>query len=150
VLASSVKEGPVSLQALFGELPLDLVIAGGDGGRGAVIFRRAAEALAHHNLGKACLAFEEITATNGLSSRDQIQAWGFLKQLGYLPTSQQEKQILGVVVEVGMRSGQDVLAVYADRTAHYYNFSGAGVVWGRPDSSLDISTDGAGPLTLGT
>jgi len=45
--------------------------------------------------------------------------------------------VLGVVVEVGMDSGHDLLAVYADKTAHYYNYSGAGVVWEHPDSSLD-------------
>src|SRR5207248_11094981 len=45
--------------------------------------------------------------------------------------------VLGVVVEVGMKEGQDFLAIYADQTAYYYNYSGASVIWLRPDASLD-------------
>ncbi|GAB2962493.1 hypothetical protein GCM10027048_33810 [Hymenobacter coalescens] len=44
--------------------------------------------------------------------------------------------MLGVVVEVGMEQGFDLVAAYADGTARYYNYSGAGVVWERPDDSL--------------
>jgi hypothetical protein len=49
--------------------------------------------------------------------------------------------VLGVVVEVGLASGNDLLAAYADRRAYYYNYSGAGVVWQRPDLSLDALID---------
>lgn len=36
-----------------------------------------------------------------------------------------------------MSQGLDVLAAYSDCSARYYNFSGAGVVWDRPNSSFD-------------
>ena len=42
-----------------------------------------------------------------------------------------------MVVEVGLDEGLDIVAAYADKTARYYNFTGAGVVWERPDASLD-------------
>jgi len=36
-----------------------------------------------------------------------------------------------------MSKGQDFLAIYADQTAYYHNYSGASVIWLRPDTSLD-------------
>lgn len=40
-----------------------------------------------------------------------------------------ERQLLGVVIEVGMDEGLDVLAAYQDGTARYLNFSGKLIVW---------------------
>jgi hypothetical protein len=40
-----------------------------------------------------------------------------------------------------MPQGLDILAGYADHHARYYNFSGAGVVWERPNNSLDALID---------
>ena len=40
-----------------------------------------------------------------------------------------------------MEAGEDLLAAFADRTAHYYNYSGAGIIWERPDASLDSNVD---------
>jgi hypothetical protein len=48
---------------------------------------------------------------------------------------------LGVVFEVSMPRGLDVLAGYADHSARYFNFSGAAVIWERPDTSLDALID---------
>jgi hypothetical protein len=45
--------------------------------------------------------------------------------------------LFGVVVEVGMKEGLDLLAAYSDCTARYYNYSGSGVAWERPTVSLD-------------
>jgi hypothetical protein len=36
-----------------------------------------------------------------------------------------------------MSEGQDFVAIYADQTAYYYNYSGAAVIWLRPDALLD-------------
>ena len=35
----------------------------------------------------------------------------------------------------------DLLAAYADGKARYYNYSGAGVVWEGPDTSLDVAVN---------
>jgi hypothetical protein len=51
------------------------------------------------------------------------------------------RELRGVVVEVGMDEGLDLLAAYADGTARYYNHSGAAVVWEHPDASLDAQID---------
>ena len=76
----------------------------------------------------------------GLESRHYLQAWHFLRELGVDPTDG-GKQVLGVVVEVALPKGLDIVAAYADHTARYFNFSGAAVIWERPDESLDASID---------
>jgi hypothetical protein len=60
--------------------------------------------------------------------------------LGWAPPVN-AKQVRGVVVEVGLEGGLDLLAAYADQTARYYNYSGAGIVWERGDASLDAQID---------
>jgi hypothetical protein len=40
-----------------------------------------------------------------------------------------------------MPDGLDLLAVYPNHTARYYNQAGKGVVWERPNSSLDKKID---------
>jgi hypothetical protein len=51
------------------------------------------------------------------------------RQAGGLIAPDDARRVLGVVLEVGMKSGVDLLAAYADHTARYYNYSGAAVVW---------------------
>jgi len=72
-----------------------------------------------------------------LESRAILQAWTFLRELGDVPPDVSAENVLGVVVEVALPDGLDLLAGYADGSARYYNFSGAGVVWEHPDTSLD-------------
>lgn len=89
---------------------------------------------------------EEINVLQGilskpdLESRHFLQAWHFLRELGVAPTDE-AKQVYGVVVEVALPKGLDIVAAYADHTARYFNFSGTAVVWERPDESLDASID---------
>lgn len=66
-----------------------------------------------------------------------MQAWHFLRQLGEHPSPEMARQLLGVVIEVPLEQGLDLLAAYPDFTARYYNFSGSGVIWERPDASMD-------------
>jgi hypothetical protein len=40
-----------------------------------------------------------------------------------------DKRIYGVIAEVAMNEGLDVLAAYEDRTARYLNYSGKVIVW---------------------
>jgi hypothetical protein len=57
--------------------------------------------------------------------------------LGVTPPAEREKTVLGVIVEVAMKDGEDLVAAYADGRARYYNYSGAGVVWETDDPSLN-------------
>lgn len=127
---------PPPPDALFGDQSLDEAIAE-PGNPILRLFERARDHLERGDRREAIKVLEEIAQMRDIESRHRLQAWHFLRQAGVRPPSHFERDVLGVVVEVGMDSGHDLLAVYADKTAHYYNYSGAGVVWERPDSSLD-------------
>jgi hypothetical protein len=94
-------------------------------------------------------ALRGILAMPDLESRHYLQAWHFLRELGEQPSAVEAKQLYGVVVEVGMDEGLDIVAAYADHTARYFNYSGAAIIWERPDDSLDADVDallGAGRI----
>lgn len=76
-----------------------------------------------------------------LESRHYLQAWHFLRDLGESPSDGDAKRLYGVVVEVTLDEGLDIVAAYADHTARYFNYSGAAIVWERPDESLDQDID---------
>ena len=57
--------------------------------------------------------------------------------MGVAPPQSEEKQVLGVVVEVGMNGGTDLVVGYADHRARHYSYGGAAVVWERPNDTLD-------------
>jgi len=105
------------------------------------MFASARLHLAAGNLGDAVACWRQILQQPGIEPRHYLQAWHFLRQHGHQPPPEKAKQILGLVVEVGMPDGLDVLAAYSDYSARYYNFSGAGVVWDHPDSSLDCAIE---------
>jgi hypothetical protein len=86
---------------------------------------------------EAVALWTKIANTPGLESRHTLQAWNFLRTAGVSAPSTRAKELLGVVIEVPMEQGLDLLAAYPERTARYYNYSGAGVVWERPNDSLD-------------
>ncbi|HEX4818766.1 MAG TPA: hypothetical protein VFV00_01060 [Acidimicrobiales bacterium] len=57
-------------------------------------------------------------------SRSTLQAWHFLRQAGVTPPIDRAKAVLGVMAEMPMESGHDVLAAYRDGSVRYLNFSG--------------------------
>jgi hypothetical protein len=79
----------------------------------------------------------DVLALTGLESRHYLQAWHFLRALGEEPLPQEAKHLYGVVVEVALDEGVDIVAAYADRSARYFNYSGAAIVWERPNDSLN-------------
>ena len=99
-------------------------------------FAAAQQALQQHDAAEAEQQLRRVLSTEGLEARHYLQAWQALRELGVQPPAEVAKQVLGVVVEVGMEQGLDLLVAYADGSARYYNYSGAGVVWERPDDSL--------------
>ena len=74
----------------------------------------------------------------GLESRHYLQAWHSLRQIGVNPPADKAKVVYGVVVEVGMQNGADIVAAYEDYTARYIHNTGAGVIWEHPNDSLDL------------
>lgn len=64
-----------------------------------------------------------------------------MRELGVHPPENKAKIIYGVVVEVTMKQGLDIVAAYADHSARYFNHSGAAVIWESPDNSLNEEID---------
>lgn len=98
-------------------------------------FAKARTEVEKGNNQEAAALLQQIIHTPGLESRHYLRAHHFMGQLGY--RMDQEKQLLGVVVEVALPEGLDLLAAYSDYTARYYNYSAAGIVWERPNMSID-------------
>ena len=121
---------------LFGDMPISAWNGANSRNEPWISFRRAENDL---ELGKTRMAIQElerITKTPALESRHYVQAWHFLRQLGVKPPDSKAKEVYGVVVEVSMNQGLDIVAAYADHSARYYNYSGAAVIWENPDGSL--------------
>ncbi len=129
-------------ETLFGDLSLEDWLDVGAAGEGWELFADARDFLVAGDEAQAVEALKKIVLHPALGSREYLQAWHLLRQQGVWPHAARAKMLLGVVVEVGLEEGVDVVAVYADKSARYDNFGGAGVAWGRPDASLDGEIDG--------
>jgi len=70
-------------------------------------------------------------------SRVQIIAWNKLRKYSVLPEKSIEKNVLGFVMEVGMRKGTDYLAVYSDNYACYYNYAGGKIYYMAKNEQVD-------------
>jgi hypothetical protein len=127
-----------SRETLYGDLPLEDWLDMGTAGAGWELFADAKDFLDAGDEARAVEALKKVVVHPALESREYLQGWHLLRQLGVWPHASRARMLLGVVVEVGLEEGIDDVAVYADKTARYYNFSGAGVTWGRPDASLDV------------
>lgn len=66
-------------------------------------------------------AVRGIAADPGQESRVRLLAYRWLAARGDTPSS---KEILGVVIEVGLETGNDTLVAYADGSVRYINQSG--------------------------
>jgi hypothetical protein len=71
-------------------------------------------------------ALLNIAASHAAVTRTRILAYNRLRSIGHKPD---KKELLGVIVEVGLDEGLDVVASYRDGTARYINYTGKLVVW---------------------
>src|SRR5512145_760321 len=67
----------------------------------------------------AVTTLKQITDMPGLESRHYLQAWHFLRLLRVNPPPDKAKTVYGVIVEVAVQRGADLVAAYADHTARY-------------------------------
>ena len=130
---------PHSLRdSLFGDLPFSKWPSGDDmSGEPWASFVQARKHVDAGKHGDAIAELQKITQMDGLESRHYLQAWHFLRQLNVNPPEEKAKIVYGVVVEVGMKQGADIVAAYADGTARYLHNTGAATIWERPNASLD-------------
>jgi hypothetical protein len=63
-----------------------------------------------------------------VESRVMLQAWHLLRSIGVGPPGDIAKHVLGVVAEVAVPDGHDLLAAYEDGSVRYLNYSGAATI----------------------
>lgn len=68
-------------------------------------------------------------------TRLHLQAWSLARAAGVEP-GEDGRDVLGVVVDMGLDEGLDTLAAFADGSARYLNHSGSAVVWEVPDMAV--------------
>ncbi len=126
---------------LFGDIPMTEFLALGASASATEpwsSFNQAKQLLDSNDKQATIETLLGVLAFPNLESRFYIQTWHFLRDLGVTPSTEQRKQLLGVVIEVGMKHGVDLIAAYPEHSARYYNYSGSGVVWDRPNPSVDL------------
>lgn len=119
---------------LFGDLPMTQWPAGD---AAEIPWEQFRQARIYKELGQDAEAgslLQMILNAPELESRHYLQAWHFLRQGGM--TLDFPVELYGMVVEVAMEEGLDLLAIYADGSARYYNYSGSGIVWDMPDEEV--------------
>jgi hypothetical protein len=77
----------------------------------------------------------KIVADKNTETRIKILAWRRLAADGHEIS---EKELLGVIIEVGLQEGLDTLAAYSDGTARYINHAESMIIW---ETGTDISND---------
>lgn len=83
----------------------------------------------------------EVVQAKGLESLQTLVAWRCLREHGIQPDESVARKVYGVIVEIGLQGGYDLLAVYRSKSARYYNYAGGGVVWEPGDGALDDSIE---------
>jgi len=121
---------------LFGDMPISAWTGNNSSDEPWASFKEVEKYLELDNTQMAIQILGKIIETPNLESRHYLQSWHFLRSLGVNPPDDKTKEIYGVIVEVTMKQGVDIVAAYADHTARYFNYSGKAVIWDHPDDSL--------------
>jgi hypothetical protein len=131
----------VLIEALFGELSMDdMLKAHAEPDRRELLERLRAAVGSGDSSGAR--AYLDSLLRGGLqSSREQIWLWRQWRDADGPVSDEVGRRVLGVVIEVGMKAGVDFLGAYADRTARYYNYSGAAVIWETNQRDVDHLID---------
>ena len=118
---------------LFADLPPDR--AREVFGRGGAATRFIVELAAAAEAGDAPAALRAIAGAPApeRETRLFLQAW-HLARLAGLDPGAAARDPLGVVVDMHTEEGLDTVAGFADGSARYLGYSGAGVVWEVPDA----------------
>jgi len=112
-------------RVLFGDLPLEEWPSGNDADAYPwSLFVTAREAWRAGDKQSAVAAWDSIAHDSHLEARHNLQAWHFLHLAGVQPSPEESTQLLGVMAEVAVGRGHDLLVAYSDGTARYLNHAG--------------------------
>lgn len=125
---------------LFGDLPLTYWASLESSEIPWNLFKQVKKNIDNLDKDSAVDLLNEIINMPGLESRQYLQAYHFLNELQ--ESDRSDTTIFGVVLEINMPQGNDTLAVYADHSARYYNYSGKSIIWEHGDNALDELIDG--------
>jgi hypothetical protein len=79
------------------------------------------------------LALQALAADTSQESRVRVLAYNALLKMSAAP---QKKELLGIIVEVGLRAGLETLAAYRDGQASYIDKSGQVLIWESPGPEI--------------
>ncbi|HRW36668.1 MAG: hypothetical protein KDB04_19070 [Acidimicrobiales bacterium] len=132
---SDAAAGEPMRRMLYGDLPIDEWPADDGGSSGeawAEPWSRFVRARAHLANGDADLAIREWSQVAnpifGWESRQVLQAWHLLRANGIVPDASIAGEVLGLVAEVAVDAGHDVLAAYADGSVRFLHHRGGGSI----------------------
>lgn len=143
-LMKKKKAGLLLRELLFADESLEGIAAraSADGESGPLgLFAAAHRAAVAGDEPAAIKALQGIIALPDLETRVCLQAWRCLRDMKVAPPDDLAGKIQGIVVEVPVGAGHDLVAAYGDHTARYYNFAGGGVVWEIPEDEVDRLID---------
>jgi hypothetical protein len=78
---------------------------------------------------EARLELRRVAEMQGVDSLITLWAWNTLRAWGQTPADDIAQKVLGVVMEVGLDKGADVMAAYEDGTARYVSKTGSMIAW---------------------
>ncbi|MGC1376764.1 MAG: hypothetical protein WA821_11085 [Anaerolineales bacterium] len=129
----SIPQGQPNMRdILFGDESFEKVATHAKGSSDALPwshFATAEQILRQGDKSRAADELRKVLEMKGLESRVYLQAWHCLRTLSVFPPAEIATQIQGIVVEMALEKSLDLVAAYADHSARYFNFSGAGIVW---------------------
>lgn len=82
-----------------------------------------------------------VASAPRLESRQYLWAWHALREMGEQPPAELAAAVQGVVIEVGMERGLDVLAAYSDHRARFLSQGGKMIFWEASDPTIDQRID---------
>lgn len=115
---------------LYGDVPMDDWPPSEEGPdvEPWVTFVRARAAFRAGFTDEAAARWLRIARDATVEARCALQAWTFLRAAGVRPALGEDTLLHGVVLEMAMHGGHDVLAAYRDGSARYLNYAGGVVV----------------------
>lgn len=128
---------------LFGDAPMHAWPASERGAEGEA-WKAFIAARARWNDGDhegAIAGWRAVLGMDGLESRHHAQAWTFLRGAGVMPEGGEATRLLGVILEVPVEAGLDILACYPDHSAYYLNHAGPAIIWAGGSDALNGTID---------
>ena len=120
-----------TLQALVTSLDKDVASDGA-----WMLLTKAAEHIQHGDVARGAELLLELAGNPTMETRVLLWSWAALRCLGFHPKSYEADDIQGVVMQVPLENGIDVLAAYIDGTARYVNQGGKAIIWEITDAAI--------------